>query len=41
MGGEGKGQGFKLEAIFWVKCPTPGTSYLVKSGQIPHHSNQD
>ena len=25
-GRRGKGQGFELEAIFWVKCPTPGQS---------------
>ena len=30
-GGGGKGWGFELEEFFWVKCPTPGTSYLVKT----------
>ena len=38
-GGGGKGREFELEAIFWVKCPTPGPSKLVKRGQIPNLSN--
>ena len=29
--GGGEGWGFELEAFFLVKCPTPGTSYLVKT----------
>ena len=36
---KGKGREFELEAIFWVKCPTPGPSKLVKRGQIPNLSN--
>ena len=38
-GRPGKGRGFELEAIFGVKCPTPGPSYLVKRDQIHYPSN--